>query len=218
MPGMTGCELAERLVKSEGLGKISRVLLTSVEPGHGMGQQPDGLFSAVATKPIIKQALFEVLVGVLAVPVEGQRPCRSPEAGPGTRRSEFLETDVRLLVAEDDPMNRKYISLLLRKAGFQHDLVENGQQALEAIETGNYDLVLMDCSMPVMDGYEATQLVRERMTKQEAPYIMGLTGHTGREARDRCLRSGMDHYLTKPIEPQLLCEELRAAIALRMVS
>ena len=218
MPGMTGCELAERLVKSEGLGKISRVLLTSVEPGHGMGQQPDGLFSAVATKPIIKQALFEVLVGVLAVPVEGQRPCRSPEAGPGTRRSEFLETDVRLLVAEDDPMNRKYISLLLRKAGFQHDLVENGQQALEAIETGNYDLVLMDCSMPVMDGYEATQLVRERMTKQEAPYIMGLTGHTGREARDRCLRSGMDHYLTKPIEPQRLCEELRAAIALRMVS
>ena len=221
MPGMTGCELAERLLASESLRDIPRVLLTSVAPGHGMEHRPGGVFSAVATKPIIKQTLFEVLVGVLAVPVVGHaRSIAGQDAGPGeyNRNRSQDELDARLLVAEDDPMNRKYISLLLRKAGFQHDVVENGEQALEAVESGDYNLVLMDCSMPVMDGYQATELIRERMTRQEAPYIIGLTGHTGREARDRCMESGMDHYLTKPIEPQRLCEELRIALEARLVS
>lgn len=126
--------------------------------------------------------------------------------------------DARLLVAEDDPMNRKYMSLLLRKNGFPHDLVENGEEAMKAVESGNYDLILMDCSMPVMDGYEATRVIKERMTGRTAPYIIGLTGHTGSGAKERCLQSGMDHYLSNPFEPARLCEELRAALAVKLVS
>jgi CheY-like chemotaxis protein len=104
------------------------------------------------------------------------------------------------LVAEGDPMNRKDMSRLLRRNGFPHDLV------------------LMDCSMPVMAGYEATRVIKERMTGGTAPYIIGLTGYAGNGAQERGLQSGMNYYLRKPIEPARLCQELRAALAVKLVS
>jgi CheY-like chemotaxis protein len=214
MPGMDGHQLARCLKKLPKVRDIPIVLLTSVAPGLGMEDAPEGLFAAVATKPIIKQALFDVATGILAGPgMRGDK--RLPEAKSAMRRQQrtSAEAKARLLVAEDDPMNRKYMSLLLRKAGFRYDVVENGQQAIEAMQRGNYDLVLMDCSMPVVDGYAATQAIREFTVGGKSPYIIGLTGHTGKCAEEKCLESGMDHYMPKPIEPERLCEEIAAALA-----
>ncbi|MFP6876203.1 MAG: response regulator [Roseibacillus sp.] len=214
MPGMDGHKLARCLKKLPRVRDIPIVLLTSVAPGLGMEDAPEGLFAAVATKPIIKQALFDVATGILAGSgMRGDK--RLPEAKSAMRRQQRTpaEAKARLLVAEDDPMNRKYMSLLLRKAGFRHDLVENGKQAIEAMQRGNYDLVLMDCSMPVVDGYAATQAIRELTVGGKSPYIIGLTGHTGKCAEEKCLESGMDHYMPKPIEPERLCEEITAALA-----
>lgn len=219
MPKMNGHQFANHLSGDVRWAGIPRVLLTSMAPGLGMEKNPDGLFSAVATKPIIKQALFDVVTGVLATPASRQTKTMSGKQS-GTRKTDRskVELNARILVAEDDPMNRKYMSLLLRKAGFQHDLVENGEQAIEAVATADYDLILMDCSMPVMDGYEATREIRERGSDGRMPYIIGLTGHTGKGAEKRCLESGMDHYLSKPIEPTRLCDELREVLAVKLDS
>lgn len=218
MPGMSGHQLVERLKKLPVVQDIPVVLLTSVAPRFGLKETPEGMFAAVATKPIIKQALFDVVTGVLQEPETKARDTMS-DPPPTTRskpRAEII--NARLLVAEDDPMNRKYMSLLLRKNGFPHDLVENGEQAIEAAESGDYDLVLMDCSMPVMDGYAATRKIKERMADGTAPYIIGLTGHTGKGAQERCLESGMDHYLSKPIEPKRLCQQLKDVLAAKLDS
>ncbi len=96
--------------------------------------------------------------------------------------------------------------------------VGGGADAVARASSRDYRLILMDCSMPIMDGYEATREIRERIDEGRVPYIIGLTGHTGKGAEERCLESGMDHYLSKPIEPNRLCDELRELLAVKLVS
>lgn len=213
MPEVDGHEFAARVKNESTLAKIPIVLLTSVSPGLGMSETPDHLFEAVATKPIMKQALREIVDDVLGLGCLVAKPVAPKKKSVRARRN--LVPGVRLLVAEDDPMNRKYMSILLRKAGFAHDVVENGRQAVQAIEEGDYDLVLMDCTMPIMDGYEATQAIRELTGEEGNPYIIGLTGHTGDAARQKCLTAGMNDYISKPVEPEHLCAEIEAALTVK---
>lgn len=210
MPDIDGQELAARLKNETATADIPIVLLTSVSPGLGMSETPNHHFDAVATKPIIKQALLEIVEDVLGIEHVAAKPV-VPKKTKRPRRE--MIPGVRLLVAEDDPMNRKYMSILLRKAGFDHDVVENGRQAVLAIEEVDYDLVLMDCTMPIMDGYEATQAIREMTGEERCPYIIGLTGHTGDAARQKCLAAGMNDYISKPVDPEHLCAEIEAALA-----
>ena len=102
----------------------------------------------------------------------------------------------------------EYLSMLLQKAGFVPDVAENGEDAVAAAERDSYDVILMDCSMPVMDGYEATRKIREMAAGGRGPTIIGLTGHTGSAAREKCLAAGMDQYLPKPVEPDQLLREI----------
>jgi len=118
----------------------------------------------------------------------------------------------RILVAEDNPVNQKLMTLLLKKLGYEIVLVDNGLKALQAQQSGEFDLVLMDCQMPVMDGFEATRAwrVREVSEGRRRVPIIAVTANAMEGDEDRCLAVDMDDYLTKPIEPTRLREKLAA--------
>ncbi|MDB6130735.1 MAG: hypothetical protein JWM04_1842 [Verrucomicrobiales bacterium] len=106
-----------------------------------------------------------------------------------------------VLVVEDNPVNQKLILLMLKKLGFQADMAENGEEAIRAVHHKTYKAILMDYTMPVMDGMETTRLIRQREAAQQtvATFIIGVTANTGIEDRDNCIAAGMDVYLPKPL-------------------
>ena len=122
---------------------------------------------------------------------------------------------VRLLLAEDNAVNSKVAILLLKRAGYQPDLAENGQEVLDAFRKKYYDVVLMDMQMPVMDGLESTRQLRKIMARKGLhPYVVALTASAGRPDHDRCIEAGMDDFLVKPIRVnEMLAVLKRAPIA-----
>jgi len=112
----------------------------------------------------------------------------------------------RILLADDDPSNQAVGLAQLELLGYQADAVATGAEALEALQHGTYDLVLMDSEMPTMDGYEATRRIRES-GNSNIP-IIGVTAHAMQSDRDRCIREGMNGFLSKPVDLQLLAEVL----------
>jgi len=116
----------------------------------------------------------------------------------------WMEMSLSILLVDDCDMNRRVISLMLRKLGHQADMAENGAEAIEALENRHYDLVLMDIEMPVMDGFEATKIIRRRW--HQNPKIIAVTALT--DCKDACLEAGADDFLGKPLR----IEKLRDSI------
>ncbi len=115
----------------------------------------------------------------------------------------------RVLLAEDNLVNQKVALRMLERLGYRADVAADGQAAVTAWRTGEYDAVLMDCEMPVMDGYEATREIRRLEAGDRHTPIIALTAHAMKGAEAACLACGMDAYLSKPIEP----EKLRTVLA-----
>jgi CheY-like chemotaxis protein/HPt (histidine-containing phosphotransfer) domain-containing protein len=113
-----------------------------------------------------------------------------------------------LLVAEDNPINQEVIVEVLRELGYEADVVGNGRLALEALEAQAYPLVLMDCQMPELDGYQAARAIRKREAGGMRVPIIAVTAHALVGERQRAIDAGMDDYITKPINPKLLKEAL----------
>ncbi len=139
---------------------------------------------------------FDTAAGPSAVPEPGARP-----VGRSVR-------EAKVLVAEDNPVNQLVVRAMLERQGMKVTLVEDGARALAAIQEGAFDLVLMDCQMPVMDGYEATRLIRAARQSGPRIPIVALTANAMAEDRQRCADAGMDGYLTKPITAAALYEVL----------
>lgn len=125
----------------------------------------------------------------------------------------------RILLVEDSEANQQLALRILQKAGYVVDLAVNGQRAVEQVQACRYDLILMDIQMPVMDGFAATTAIRqhEQQTGQESVPIIALTAHAIEGYRERCLESGMDDYLTKPIKRDRLLETIEECLAKRHV-
>jgi CheY-like chemotaxis protein len=113
-----------------------------------------------------------------------------------------------VLVVEDNAVNRMVAGAMLKRLGLQADMADNGAEALQALTVADYDLVLMDCRMPVMDGMEATRALRARESGERRLPVIALTASAIAGERERCLAAGMDDYLAKPVR----LEELAAAL------
>lgn len=116
---------------------------------------------------------------------------------------------VKILLVEDNETNQKVASLILKRMGHEIDIVDNGVDAVEAVNNGLYDIILMDIQMPEMDGLEATQHIHQQWPPGQRPYIIAMTAHAMRGDREKCLAAGMDDYVAKPVRP----DELSAALA-----
>lgn len=106
---------------------------------------------------------------------------------------------VQILLVEDDTVNSQLFKMMLERLGYHVDLAENGQEALAKLDEKTYNLILMDCQMPILDGYATTQALRSQPHNQDT-IVVGLTAYAMTEDRDRCLKVGMNDYLTKPLK------------------
>ena len=183
------------------------MLLTSVGQRQRGADECMHEFSAWLSKPIKPAALLGALQQVL-----GGRPAISALPAPPQARAAAAPA-LSILVAEDNTINQKVIKQLLRHLGYRADVVGNGLEALEALERQDYPIILMDMQMPEMDGLEATRRLRARFPGAHAPWIVAMTANALPGDRERCLEAGMDDYVPKPVELEVLDRTLAAAVA-----
>jgi PAS domain S-box-containing protein len=144
---------------------------------------------------------FTAVLG-LALAAAGEEPGQAADTGMRRGTPPPEQRTARILVAEDNPVNREVALAFLGKLGYKSSAVSNGIEAIEAVEGGDFDLVLMDCEMPVMDGFDATRRIRESV--HPGIPIIALTANAMQADRDRCLREGMTDYLAKPVDLEKL--------------
>jgi CheY-like chemotaxis protein len=118
-----------------------------------------------------------------------------------------------VLIAEDNPINQKVTSLMLERIGLRADVAGNGREAVEMFDMLPYDLILMDCQMPEMNGYEATQEIRRREVSDLRVRIIAMTAEAIAGCRERCLEAGMDDFIAKPVKKEQLLEALKKWVA-----
>ncbi len=204
MPRMNGLQLSKK-IKARFPDK-NIILLSSV--GDQSKKKNRQLFTEVLSKPVKYKQLISAIYAALnsnSVKREGK-----PIMG-GVLFKEFAEKyPLRILVAEDTPINQMLIMMLLGRLGYQPDLVSNGREVLEKAHTFQYDLMLLDVQMPEMDGLEATERVKKEITV-DCPLIFAMTAGAMKEDRERCLNAGMDGYISKPLDTKKLMEILKAA-------
>jgi CheY-like chemotaxis protein len=110
----------------------------------------------------------------------------------------------RVLIVEDNPINQRVAAILVSKLGFTTDLAGHGGEAVEMVQKQNYDLILMDCQMPVMDGFEATRAIRKMTGSNSRTPIIAVTANVASGQREKCLEAGMNDYVPKPINREVL--------------
>jgi signal transduction histidine kinase/CheY-like chemotaxis protein/HPt (histidine-containing phosphotransfer) domain-containing protein len=208
MPGMDGDGLARR-AKADPLASQTPLVLVSSSPRR---EDPEALrrlgYDDCLTKPINQTRLYQTIATILGLwPSEPQRETASESASLAMTR---VRRGGRALVVEDNIVNQKVACRILSKAGYRCDAAANGQEAVEAVRAAPYDVILMDCQMPVMDGYLATGEIRrlDPLPHGKRPVIVAMTAHAMRGSRERCLEAGMDDYLSKPVRAAELLEML----------
>jgi PAS domain S-box-containing protein len=205
MPGLDGFGLAERIKARPQLATATIMLLTS------SGQRGDAArcrelgVAAYLIKPVAQSELLEAILRVLGAQPEAARASL-------VTRHLLRETrrTLRILLAEDNPVNQKLAVRLIEKQGHSVTVAANGREALAALDREPFDLVLMDVQMPEMDGFEATAAIRQR-EKQRGGHvpIIAMTAHAMKGDRELCLAAGMDDYLSKPIRAEELAQMIR---------
>lgn len=200
MPGMDG-EQSTRAIKSDPLVKDVRIVILTSMGKRGDAVRLEALgCSGYLLKPVKQQMLYESLLAILN---------QNDETRPGivTRHviAEKRGDGKRILLAEDNSINQKLAVVILQKAGYAVDVVDDGNAAFEKTISGGYDAVLMDVQMPELDGFESTRKIREWEDRngQHIP-IIAMTAHAMKGDRERCLEAGMDDYVSKPIESKIL--------------
>ena len=196
-------DLVDRIRELDSKNGLRFILVGSADLGPS--QFDTSVFEARLPRPVRRQALSDTIVRLLSntEKTESDGPL---EPHSKTEHSKALAGKV--LLVEDNATNQLVAKSMLEKLGLSLDIAENGEQALENMLASEYDLVLMDCLMPILDGYEATRTWRHQETGKRIP-IIALTANAQQEDRNKCMESGMDDYLAKPMNLQSLEEMLR---------
>jgi PAS domain S-box-containing protein len=208
MPDMDGVAVARAIKDDPALQDTRIVILTSLAHHPEESNYRRIGISAYLTKPVKQSRLFDCIASVMSQEADAAAAGRVPNV----RRVEAGAHALRVLMAEDNNVNQKVALRQLAKLGYSADAVANGKEALDAIARLDYDVILMDCQMPEMDGYEATRRIREIEMSGAARhrhYIVALTANALAGDREKCLAAGMDDYLSKPIRIDDLAKALR---------
>ena len=197
MPEMDGLSLAREIRSRFGAGMTILILSSGGMPGSEV-EVAASIVQGTLSKPIRQSQLYNSLLNVLAgrpirVPPEERHRSTAPAPSSPLR-------PLRILLAEDNVVNQKVAQLLLRQLGQRADLATNGIEAVSALKRQHYDVVLMDCQMPEMDGFDATREIREQIPQERQPYIVAMTANALEGDREDCLRAGMDDYIAKPVD------------------
>ena len=199
MPQMNGLEFAQIIKQMPScidakliLSSSSHISKSSLTPAER------NLFDAILSKPLRQTTLRKTLSELFHSSLKNQR---------SNKKETFITLDgknKKILLVEDNKINQLLAVKILEKLSFNVEIAENGQLAVEAFESGTYDLILMDCQMPVLDGYEATKQIRLLEKNKASTPIIGLTANAMKGDREACIDSGMNDYVTKPIDVKFL--------------
>jgi CheY-like chemotaxis protein len=210
MPDKDGCQLAREIHALPGFRDLPMVLLSSSLPSRNPASQALDEFAVRLMKPIKQADLFNALTTALGNVKTVTKALRPREVIDSALAAKM---PLRILVAEDNPINQQVARRMLQQFGYQSDVVGNGQEAVNVLEKQRYDLCLMDVQMPVMDGLEATRQIRSLLTPDQRPYIAAMTANALKEDRALCLNAGMDDYISKPVRPGDIRDLLTRAFA-----
>jgi signal transduction histidine kinase/DNA-binding response OmpR family regulator len=194
MPRMDGLTLAQHLRDDPRFADLAVVMLASYADRTRTAEARAAGVRRILTKPLRRAQLLDTLAGIVSAP-DAQPP---PAIAPASLEPAAASASARILVVEDNPVNQQLARAMLQRLGYQADAAGNGQEAVELVLRVPYDLVLMDCQMPVMDGFEATRVIRQREGTQRHTCIIAVTANAMEGDRERCLDAGMDDYLPKP--------------------
>jgi two-component system sensor histidine kinase/response regulator len=201
MPEVDGFFVAEEIKLRPDLGHPAVILLTSSGESSEPVQLRDRGIAACLVKPVRQADLASVIAGVLEARGSRPLPAGPVAAPPPAPEATPQVTGVRVLLAEDNPVNQRVAARLLTKRGHRVTVANNGREALDALERAVFDIVLMDVQMPGMGGFEATAAIRERERRDGGRVrIVAMTAHALKGDRERCLAAGMDGYLAKPVD------------------
>ena len=204
--GTSGEMLGARIMREPAFSAPQMIMMTSLGNRGDVARLESAGFSAYLTKPIKQCQLLDCL---LTLHGNQAHPALLPEHTMVTRHTlvENRRRRLKILLVEDDVVSRKVTINLLERLGYLPDTAENGKMAMAALENRNYDLILMDCVMPVMNGFETAREMRRMNALKQIP-IIAMTAHTGAEIGEKCIESGMNDYISKPVTSKQLAETI----------
>ena len=211
MPEKDGLMLTRELKADSAIPAFPLIMLTSGDSEHTVREARSLGIDQYVRKPIRQSDLYECLLEVLGFSVGAGMIAAQPSRDCSVQRV----FDVRVLMAEDNYINQEVARAMFEHLGCRLEVVDNGRKAVECAMAEHFDVVFMDCQMPEMDGYEATQEIRRleglRNDARHVP-IVALTAHALQGDREKCLAAGMDDYVSKPLN----LDQLQAALARRL--
>jgi len=205
MPGMDGIEATQFIKQQLSLDVIPKIILVTAHANQHFNMIQNVEWDDYLIKPISQSILYDSVISTLSE----QQIVNTSTKELYVARNSIIEKSAisphynlshkQILLTEDNMTNQEVALTLLRELQFQVSIANNGKEAVEAIKTTHFDLILMDLQMPEMDGFEATRLIRQDKNYQQVP-IIAMTAHAMQEDRQKCLNAQMDDYLTKPID------------------
>jgi CheY-like chemotaxis protein len=200
MPGKNGFQVMEELTDAEALAESVVMMLTSAERSNHRARCRQLGIKRCLTKPVSPSELLDNITDVLHptgpepdVPGQVDAPRRPP-----------VRLDLSVLLAEDNEINRKVAQHMLERVGCRITAVSDGEEALQAVQQGDFDVALMDVQLPVVDGLEVTRRLRRQEEGEQHLPIVAMTAHAMKGDREKCIEAGMDDYLSKPISSERL--------------
>ena len=223
---MPGPDVVRTVQSGTKLKKTALIVLSMLANQPRTSQVKELGVSAWLAKPIRQSQLYNALLSAfpLGAVKEPQAPAASqPQVSHPQARTNFADRHLRVLVAEDHEINQEVIREILKNLDISCDIVGNGRLAMEAAVANRYDVALMDCQMPEMDGFQATRGLRDHERRKgnlghsgRPLFIVALTAHALQGDREACVQAGMDDYLSKPIEPERLISIFQSYVSGRM--